>query len=140
MYSSQQELNSIWIKLSYKRGRSTQKETEREAKHTEGSKHWLNQTFSSNHYTALLEEKSKNQQHKAGPENTPKPPPVYITDVKNILPLIQLLEQIAKHQYEIKAESYRTISHLQIERSYRAVLKICTTSSTQKKSKLKLRN
>jgi hypothetical protein len=70
-----------------------------------------------------------------------------MTDVKNNSPLIQLLEQIAKQQYEIKAvagnqtklqpktfESYRTvikalakkkhgISHLQIERSYRVVLK-----------------
>jgi hypothetical protein len=33
----------------------------------------------------------------------PKPPPIYITDVKNISPPIQLLEQIAKQQYEIKA-------------------------------------
>jgi hypothetical protein len=33
----------------------------------------------------------------------PKSPPIYITDVKNISPLIQLLEQIAKQQYEIKA-------------------------------------
>jgi hypothetical protein len=33
----------------------------------------------------------------------PKPSPKYRTDVKNISPLIQLLEQIAKQQYEIKA-------------------------------------
>jgi hypothetical protein len=46
--------------------------------------------------TALLEE----ERHKAGPENTTKPPPIYITDVKNISPFIQLLEQIAKQKYE----------------------------------------
>jgi hypothetical protein len=28
-----------------------------------------------------------------GPENTPKPPPIHIADVKNISPLIELLEQ-----------------------------------------------
>jgi flagellin-like hook-associated protein FlgL len=52
----------------------------------------------------------------------PKHPPIYITDITNISPLIQLLEQIAKQQYEIKvladnqvkvqpktSESYRTI-------------------------------
>jgi hypothetical protein len=52
----------------------------------------------------------------------PKPPPIYISDVKNISPLIQLLEQIEKQQCEITAltenqvkvkpktsESYRTI-------------------------------
>jgi hypothetical protein len=33
----------------------------------------------------------------------PKPPPIYITDIKNISPLLQLLEQIAKRQYEVKA-------------------------------------
>jgi hypothetical protein len=39
----------------------------------------------------------------AGPENTPKPPPIYITDIKNISPLIQLIEQIAKQQNKIEA-------------------------------------
>jgi hypothetical protein len=33
---------------------------------------------------------------------THQKPPIYITDIKNILPLIQLLEHIAKQQYEIK--------------------------------------
>jgi hypothetical protein len=103
MNSSQPELNDSWTKVSYKRGRSTLEGTEREAKHAKESEHWLNQTSNSNHYTALLEEESEDKQHKAGPENTPKLPPIYITDVKNISPLIQLLEQIAKQHYEIKA-------------------------------------
>jgi hypothetical protein len=97
----QQELNSNWTKVSYKQGRSTQDETER-TKHTKDSKHWLNQTSTSNHYTALLEEKSEDQQHKASLETTPKPPPLYITGVKNISPLIQLLEQIAKSNMKLK--------------------------------------
>jgi hypothetical protein len=105
------------------------------------------------------------EQQKAGNENTPKPPTIYITGVKNISPLIQLLEQISKPKYEIKAladnqvkdqpknsESYRTIinalaekrSELRTyklkERSYRVVLKICTTPSILKNSKLKLGN
>jgi hypothetical protein len=33
----------------------------------------------------------------------PKPPAIYITHIKNISPLIHLLEKIAKQQYEIKA-------------------------------------
>jgi hypothetical protein len=32
-----------------------------------------------------------------------KSPPFHITDVKNISPLIQLLEQIAKQEYKTKA-------------------------------------
>jgi hypothetical protein len=34
-YSSQPELNNSWTKVSYKRGRSTQEETQREAKQSE---------------------------------------------------------------------------------------------------------
>jgi hypothetical protein len=52
--------------------------TERDAKHTKESNQWLNQTFTSNCYTALLEEESEDKQQKAGPENTPIPPPIYI--------------------------------------------------------------
>jgi hypothetical protein len=108
MYSFKPELNNNCAKLSYNRGRLTQEETEREAKHTKESKHWLNQSSTSSCYTALLEEESEDQQHKASPENIPKPPPIYITGVKNISPLIQLLEHIAKQQYEIKALEFHT--------------------------------
>jgi hypothetical protein len=44
MYSSQPELNN-YTEVLYKRGRSTQEETEREAKRTKESEHWLNQTL-----------------------------------------------------------------------------------------------
>jgi hypothetical protein len=89
---SQPKLNN-WTKVSYERGRLTQDETEREAKHTKESEHWLNQISISN-----LEEETADQQQKANPENTPKPPLIYITHVKNIPPLTQLLKQIAKQQ------------------------------------------
>jgi hypothetical protein len=78
MYSFQPELNKNWTKVSYKRGRSTQEETEREAKHAKENEHWLNQTSTSNRYTALLEEECKDQQQKEGPGNTRKPPPTYL--------------------------------------------------------------
>jgi hypothetical protein len=85
-------------------------------------------------YAALQEEESEDQL---------KPPPIYITDVKNTSPLIQLLEQITKQQYEIKAladnqvkvqsktsECYRTIikalAEKRTERSYRIQTKIRT--------------
>jgi hypothetical protein len=95
VYSSQPELNNNSTKVSFKRSRSIQEETERKAKHTE--------TSTSNRYTALLEEEIEDQQQKAGPESTTRPPPIYITDVKVISSLIQILEQIAIQQYEIKA-------------------------------------
>jgi hypothetical protein len=67
MNSSQPELNYNWTKVSYKRGRSAQEENEREAKDAKESEHWLNQTSTTNLYTALLEEGSEDQQQKAGP-------------------------------------------------------------------------
>jgi hypothetical protein len=70
MYSSQPELNNNWTKVSYRRSRSTQEETEREAKHTKENEHWLNESSTSNLYTALLDEGSEDRQQKAGPENT----------------------------------------------------------------------
>jgi hypothetical protein len=67
----------------------------RKAKRSKESEHWLNKTSNSNRYIALLEEESVDQLQ-AGPGNTPEPPLIYITDVKNMSPLIQLLEQIGK--------------------------------------------
>jgi hypothetical protein len=59
MCFSQPELNDNWTKVSYKRDRPTQEATEREAKHAKESEHWLNQTSTSNRYTALLEGESE---------------------------------------------------------------------------------
>jgi hypothetical protein len=39
MYSSQQELNNNYTKVSYKTGRPTQEETKREAKHIKENGH-----------------------------------------------------------------------------------------------------
>jgi hypothetical protein len=69
VFPSQSELNNNSTKILYKRGRSTQDETEREAKHTKESEHWLNQTSISNRYIALLEEAREDQQHKTGTES-----------------------------------------------------------------------
>jgi hypothetical protein len=88
-------LNFAWTKVLYRWGRATQDETESETKHTKENVQWLNQTSTSNRYTALLEEESEDQQGKVSPENKPKSPLIYITDVKNISPLTQLLEKTA---------------------------------------------
>jgi hypothetical protein len=69
-----------WAKVLYKRGRSIQDGTDKEAKQGE---HWLNPTSTSNRYTALLEEESEEQQ-KASYKNTPKHPLIYITNTLQI--------------------------------------------------------
>jgi hypothetical protein len=91
-----------WTKVSYNRGRSTQDKIQRETKHAKESEHWLKQTSTSSRYTDLLKEKSEDQQHKASPENTPKPPSIYLADVKNISLLIQLLEQKQNSNMKLK--------------------------------------
>jgi hypothetical protein len=57
MHSCQTVLNN-WTKVSHKRGRSKEGETEREAKHDKESKHWLKQTSTSHRYTTLQQEES----------------------------------------------------------------------------------
>jgi hypothetical protein len=126
MNSSQPELNDNLTKILYKRGRSTQDGTDKEAKHAKQSGHWLNPTSTSSRYTALLEEESEEQQ-KAGNENTQKPPPVYITDVTNISPLMQLLEQIAIQQYEAIALAHNQVKvQPKTSESYRIIIKALT--------------
>jgi hypothetical protein len=120
---TQQELNNNCPKVSYKRGRTKQYDTERETKHAKYSVHWLNQISTFNSYTALLEEIREDQQHKTGPENKPKPPPIYLTSVKSITSPIQLLEHIAKQKYEIKAlEDNQVKVQPKISKSYRTIL------------------
>jgi hypothetical protein len=102
MYSSHPEPNNTWTEVSHKRGRLAHEdeETQREGKHIKQSEYCLHATPTTNCYTALLE-KDNDQQHKVGPGNTPKPPSIYASDFITISPLIQLLEQIVKQQYEL---------------------------------------
>jgi hypothetical protein len=124
----------------YKRCRSTQEGTEREAKHTKESKHWLSQTFTSNHCAALLEKESEDQQKKADPENSAKSPPVCISDVKNISALIQLLEQIAKEEYEIKALADNQVKvQTKTSESYRIIIKALAEKHAKSHVKIKRR-
>jgi hypothetical protein len=111
-------------------------------------------------------ELNDNRKQRAGPENTPRPPPNYITDVTNSSPLIQLLEQMAVQPYEVKAlahnqvkvqpkisESYQTIIKalaekrkqfrtykLKEERNYRVVLKNIHYSISPEEIKTEIEN
>jgi hypothetical protein len=104
MNSSQPELNGL--KYRTEEASSTQEETEREAKQTKKA----NTGSTKRPLPALLDEESEDKQQRAGPGNMPKPPPIYRTDDKNISLLVQLLEQIAKQQYEDK-----TLAHTQVK-------------------------
>jgi hypothetical protein len=89
--------------VSYKQSRSPNSGTVAKAKHSKESEYWLNQPATSNCSAVLQEEVSKEGQQRTRNSNTPKPPQIYVTGVQNISQMIQLLEQTAKEQYEIKA-------------------------------------
>jgi hypothetical protein len=106
MTSSQQLVAPNWTKVSYKRGRSPPDASERESKQAKDSQHWLHppSTATSNRFSPLMETNNNAEcQHNPSPEHPPKPPPTYMQDVTSIPPLLQLLEQVASHQYETKA-------------------------------------
>jgi hypothetical protein len=53
----------------------------------------------------------------------PKPPPIYINGVKNISPLIQLQEKIAKQKYGIKAQAHNEVKvQPKTSESYRTII------------------
>jgi hypothetical protein len=64
---------------------------------------WLNPIPISNRFSPLQEEDDLVNQSTPGKEDTPKPPPIYITNVTSIPPLFQLLDKIVPKLYDIKA-------------------------------------
>jgi hypothetical protein len=103
-----------WIKPSYKRGGSTQDGTNKETKHAKQSEHWLNPTPTSNRSSHTAARAVKVQ---------PKTFESY-----GIITKALAEKRTQFHTYKLKEE-----------RTYRVVLKICTTPSTLKISKPKLK-
>jgi hypothetical protein len=61
----------------------------------------------------------------------PKPPPICIPDVTNISPLIRLLEQTAKQQYEVKALAHNQVKvQPKTSESYTIIIKALTEKRT----------
>jgi hypothetical protein len=89
--SSDPELYSAWTKISKKRGRPPQEDNIREAKHSKEDSYWLNPTLISNRYSALPEEDSSEYYQKSNIKTTPKPPPIFVSNITTISPIIQLL-------------------------------------------------
>jgi hypothetical protein len=103
MSPSQPQPCPSWTTVSYKRGRPTQESTDRVAKHAKNNLHLSPPTITSSRFTSLANEDSEATPTPTGPTNVPKPPPVYIQNVRTIPPLMQLLDQTAHQQYVITA-------------------------------------
>jgi hypothetical protein len=70
-----------WTTATSTRGRQTQDDTPKDSKLAKTIDHWLNPTITSNRFTALQTEETQDDNPPSGKEATPKPPPIYITNV-----------------------------------------------------------
>jgi hypothetical protein len=100
---SQTKPNESWMTVSHKRRRIPHDNTVLHTKQNKEDAYWLDAPTNTNRFSALTDEEGSDQQCTEMTEHTPKPPPLYVYGVKNISPLVQLLDQVAKLQYEIKA-------------------------------------
>jgi hypothetical protein len=75
----------------------------KKTKYSKEIEYWLNESNTSNLYTPLLEEEREDQQHKLFLKTRLNALKFIKLALKNISPLIESLEQIAKEQYEINA-------------------------------------
>jgi LysM repeat protein len=98
--SPSQESSIPWTKVTSKRGHSPQDDSTHEAKHSKEDSHWLHPITT---FSALSIEESSDAPQSTTTGSNPKPPPIFLCDVTTISPLLQLLDQIALQQYEIKA-------------------------------------
>lgn len=96
-----------WQTNSRKRGRKDSPESSLQVtKQTKLKDYWLSAPIKTNNRFENLNEESNENEHVENTneqnEKSPKPPPIFIAGVVNINPLIQLLNDIAKENYEIK--------------------------------------
>jgi hypothetical protein len=86
-----------------KRSRTQQEDSIGNAKHIKEDSHWLHPTATHNRYSALSDDENVDHLQKVASDSTPKRPPIFVSDVITIPPLLQLLDQTVKQSYEIKA-------------------------------------
>jgi hypothetical protein len=107
-----------------KRSRTTQEDSIGNAKHNKEDNNWLHPTTTHNHHAALSDDENIDHLQRVATDSTPKPPPIFVSDVITIQPLLQLLDQIVKQSYEIKTLAG---NHIRIQPKtpdlYRAIIK-----------------
>jgi hypothetical protein len=99
VYSSQEPNSNLtyqWQQVAYSRKRSRNQE-ESETPKKKKKEYWLGDPVTvNNRYSALADEETMEGES----SNTePKPPPIFVSGVKNIKPLVELLNTIAQHKY-----------------------------------------
>jgi hypothetical protein len=101
------------------------------ANHIKQDNHWLNPTPTSNRLASLSDEEVTDHLQEAATDIRPKPPPIFVSDVTTILPLLQLPDQIVKQQCEIKALPDNQVRiQPKTPDSYRAIIKALAEKNT----------
>jgi hypothetical protein len=82
-------------------------------------------------FVSLSDEEDTDHLHEAAADIRPKLPPIFASDVTTILPLLQLLYQIVKQQYEIKALPDNQVRiQPKTPDSYRVIIKVLAEKNT----------
>jgi hypothetical protein len=86
--------------------------------------HWLHPTTTYNRYVALSDDKNIDHLQKVATDSTPKLPPIFVSYIITILPLLKLLGQIVKQRYEIKTLAGNQVRiQPKTPDTYRAIIK-----------------
>jgi hypothetical protein len=129
--TSDLELYFAWTKVSKKRGCLHRKTTHGKLNTARKTAIGLIPLPTSNHYSALSDEDSSEHHQKSKIETIPKPPLIFVSNVTTISPLIQLIEHIAKQQYDIKALSGNQIRvQPKTPDAYRTIVKALEEKNT----------
>lgn len=145
--------NNEWQMVNNRKRYRSPEEHQKIQRQTKINEYWLGDSVKTNNIFENLNEETDEGQSNSKKEPTqakdPRPPPIFITGVANIKPLVSLLDEIAQDQYVLKAlgseqvkvqpktgESYSNITKALIQKdthfhtykpkedkSYRVVLK-----------------
>jgi hypothetical protein len=118
------ETDIPWSKVPSKRSRPLHEESTHDAKHSKEENHWLHPTSTQNRFSALLPDEPTDTSQTSTVGDTPKPPPIFVSDIITIPPPFQLLDQIAFQLYEIKTFAHNEVKiQPKTPDKYRAIIK-----------------
>jgi hypothetical protein len=131
MYHLNRDSAPPWTKVTNIRSRTTREDSIGNAKHIKEDGHWVHPTTTCNRYAAQSDDENIDHLQKVATDSTRKPPPIFVSDVITTPLLLQLLDQIVKQSYEIKALARNKVRiQSKTPDSYRAIIKALDEENT----------
>lgn len=127
--------NDWQVVVNKKRQRSPEEDntSKKTSRQTKIKDYWLSSTQTSNRFNTLREEiEADKETPEEETKKEPKPPPIFVSGVENINPLIALLNEIAPEKYNLKAFNTDQVK-IQVEdgKSYTTVTKALNEKNTE---------